>query len=698
MNSEATVSITTLKGVGPKLAERLAQLHILTVHDLLFHLPFRYEDRTKIYSIASVSADDHVLIEGKILSTQIIGAKQVLRCVIADESGATIDLVFFYFTKMHENRLKNSRERLRCFGEVRRGFSGQLEMVHPEYAFAKFVTDNSALQLSPCLSPVYSTTKGVAQITWRKLMRQALALLQKNTFLPELLPDAIRQQFQLMSLNDALSAVHFPTVDMNQDELLQGRHPVQQRLIFEELLAHQTSLQELRQCAKNKISIALPRSQQMEKFFLAQLPFQLTNAQVRVANEICEDLLCATPMLRLVQGDVGSGKTVVACVAALQAIEVGYQVALMAPTEILSEQHFRNFLKWLSPFNISVELLTGQLSASQQQGIKSRLESGDIQLIIGTHALFQNTVQFKNLALFIVDEQHRFGVHQRLALIEKGSKAGYFPHQLIMTATPIPRTLAMTAYADLDLSLIDELPPGRKPIATALICSSRRDEIIARVRVNCASKKQAYWICTLIDESDALQCQAAETTAQYLQQSLHQLRVGLVHGRLKSEEKNAVMTAFSQGEIDLLVATTVVEVGVDVPNASLMIIENPERLGLAQLHQLRGRIGRGSDASFCVLLYQNPLSSLAKKRLSVMRETQDGFVIAEQDLQMRGPGDVLGARQSGLMQLRVADLMRDQHLLPAVQIVSQELAQHYPDIISLLAQRWIGSEIKYLQA
>lgn len=692
------VSIATLKGVGPALSEKLAHLNLFTVHDLLFHLPYRYEDRTKIHSIADVAPGDHVLIEGKIISMQTMGSRQYLRCVIKDESGSKIDLVFFYFTKGHEKNLKNSRERLRCFGEVRQGFFGHLEIVHPEYALAKTVTDNSALSLSPCLSPVYSTTKGVAQITMRKLVKQALQLLRENNYLPELLPESIRTQFDFMSLSDALHATHFPTVDMNREELLQGRHPVQQRLIFEELLAHQTSLQELRQCARNNLSFALPQSQHLKKNFLTQLSFQLTSAQARVLTEIQEDLTRTVPMLRLVQGDVGSGKTVVSCVAALQAIEAGYQVALMAPTEILSQQHFQTFSQWLSPLNISVAILTSQLSSTEQKLIKLRLESGEIKLLIGTHALFQHDVYFNNLSLLIVDEQHRFGVHQRLALMEKGLKTGCFPHQLIMTATPIPRTLAMTAYADLDISVIDELPPGRKPISTVLISSTRRDEIIERIRVNCESKKQAYWICTLIDESEVMQCQAAETTAEYLQQALRQLRIGLVHGRLKSDEKSVVMNAFSRGEIDLLVATTVVEVGVDVPNASLMIIENPERLGLAQLHQLRGRVGRGIDPSFCVLLYQHPLSEIAKKRLAVMRETQDGFAIAEQDLQMRGPGDVLGARQSGLMQLRVADLIRDQHLLPTVQIVSQELAKNYPDVVPLLAARWIGAQIKYLRA
>jgi len=696
------LSITQLKGIGSKLAERFAHLNILTIHDLLFHLPLRYEDRSRIHTISELKSGDRILIEGTVDSVQFVGARRYLKCVLRDATGATIDFIFYHFAQTHHKRLANARGLLRCFGEVRYGFSGHLEIVHPEYAYVNQITADGLLSLSLSLSPVYSTTKGISQITWRKVMRQALQLLQTENSLPELLPAVFLTQFNSLGLNQALQMIHFPPIDVNPLELLEGKHPAQQRLIFEELIAHQLSLQKLRLCARSNTAIGLPRANYFSAQLLQQLPFQLTNAQQRVLAEIEKDLLQPTPMLRLVQGDVGSGKTIVACFAALNAIEAGYQVALMAPTEILCEQHFKNFRLWLSPLNISVELLLGRQTLATQKNIKTRLVSSEINLIIGTHALFQSDVEFKKCALLIIDEQHRFGVHQRLALMEKGIKIGAFsnqlPHQLMMTATPIPRTLAMTAYADLDLSTIDELPPGRKPISTVLISSGKRDDIISRVRANCLSKKQAYWICTLIDESEVLQCQAAETTAHYLQDALRDLRVGLIHGRLKSDEKNAVMQAFQSGKIDLLVATTVVEVGVDVANASLMIIENPERLGLAQLHQLRGRIGRGSAESFCVLLYQHPLSDIAKKRLTVMRETQDGFLIAEEDLQLRGPGDVLGARQSGLMQLRVADLMRDQHLLPMVQRASEGLIKEYPDLVALLMRRWIGAEIKYMHA
>ncbi|OGT32705.1 MAG: ATP-dependent DNA helicase RecG [Gammaproteobacteria bacterium RIFCSPHIGHO2_02_FULL_39_13] len=699
--SVSAILIKTLKGAGSKIAEKLAQLNIFTVQDLLFHLPSRYEDRSQIYPISAIRSGDRVLIEGVVRSMRIVGARRYLRCDIVDASGKNIELVFYYFAKSHEKKLSQLSGCVRCFGEVRYGFSGHLEMVHPEYAAVQAITEKSVLTLSPGLSPIYPTTKGLHQTVLRKLMTQALQLLQHNHFLPELIPVDVLNQFHFMELKKALHVIHFPSAQENAAELLSGKHPAQQRLVFEELLAHQLSLQSLRQGFRNQSALLLPCDHTLTDLFISTLPFQLTAAQQRVMCEIQTDLSKSIPMMRLVQGDVGSGKTVVACIAALQAIAQGAQVAVMAPTEILCEQHFKNFSQWLAPLNISIDLLLGRHTTTEKNAIKKRLLSGETKLIIGTHALFEEAVAFQQLALLIIDEQHRFGVHQRLALVEKGRRENYFPHQLIMTATPIPRTLMMTAYADLDCSVIDELPPGRKPITTTLIASDRRDEVIARVGANCDQQKQVFWICTLIEESEeseALQCQAAETTAKQLQQSLPTLNIGLIHGRLKSDEKNAVMAQFLSRKIDLLVATTVVEVGVDVPNASVMIIENPERLGLAQLHQLRGRIGRGDRASFCVLLYQNPLSDIAKKRLSVMRESQDGFLIAETDLHLRGAGDVLGVRQSGVMQLRVADLMRDHVLLPMVQKVSQQLMQDHTYVVDTLTQRWIGSRIHYLNA
>lgn len=692
-----SLSITTLKGAGAKIAERLNQLSIVTVQDLLFHLPSRYEDRSRIYSLSEVRQGDRVLVEGYIQSTHIIGARQYVKCIVRDGLHS-IDLVFYHFTKGHYKKLSTLRGRIRFFGEVRMGFSGRLEITHPEYAPVRQIASDSILSLSPCLLPVYPTTKGLTQPVLRKLVQQALQLLLQETILPELLPKHILERFNLFPLQHALQLIHFPPLDINSAELLQYKHPAQQRLIIEELIAHQVGLQQCRHTIRKNVGIALPKAPALEKKILDQLPFRLTQAQQRVIGEIQQDLMQNCPMLRLVQGDVGSGKTIVACIGALQALAAHYQVAFMAPTEILCEQHFQTFLRWLAPLNITIALLIGKQVPTEQKAIKQRLHSGEIQLVVGTHALFQQDVHFKNLALLIIDEQHRFGVQQRLALQEKGIAAGFFPHQLIMTATPIPRTLAMTAYADLDISVIDELPQGRQLISTALISSAKRDEVIERVRVNCLQRKQVYWVCTLIEESDDLQCQAAETTAQELQKRLPELRVGLVHGRLKSDEKNAVMDSFKLGHIDLLVATTVVEVGVDVSNASLMIIENAERLGLTQLHQLRGRVGRGTVASFCVLLYQHPLSEVARKRLSIMKETQDGFVIAEHDLHMRGPGDVLGVRQSGSAQLRLADLIRDQHLLSRVREISQELVNNYPDLVTLIMQRWFGVEIKYMQA
>lgn len=693
----ALISITALKGVGKKNAELLAQLNILSVQDLLFHLPFRYEDRTRVHHISEIKAGDRVLIEGCVQSLEFFGPKRYLRCMIMDENHRSIEMVFFQFTQYHKKKLAATKGVLRFFGEVQLGFLGHLQIVHPEYALVAQVENESLLALSPGLLPVYSVTKGLSQVFMRKCMQQALALLSQN-ILPELLPETILKTFSLFDLKEALRWIHFPPVDVNIQALMLRKHPAQERLIIEELIAHQLHLQKSRRHVQKRQAPLFSIENKNTEKLRAMLPFQLTNAQARVLSEIQEDLEKNKPMLRLVQGDVGSGKTIVACFSALQAITAKHQVAFMAPTEILAEQHYYHFVKWLSPLNITVALLTGKQSLSHHRDIKLRLLSGDIQLLIGTHALFQDDVEFNKLGLLIIDEQHRFGVQQRLSLMNKGEKLGFFPHQLMMTATPIPRTLAMTVYSDLDISVIDELPPNRKPITTVLMGSEKRQEIIARVAAHCAQKKQAYWVCTLIDESDVLQCQAAEVLTQELTTKLEKLSVGLVHGRLKSDEKKEIMNRFHAGKIDVLVATTVIEVGVDVPNASLMIIENPERLGLSQLHQLRGRVGRGVDASYCVLLYQHPLSQLARERLSVMRESQDGFYIAEKDLQLRGPGDVLGVRQSGLMQFRVADLLRDEALLPIVQKITHALLENHSDLAVSFTTRWIGIAEKYLHA
>ena len=545
------------------------------------------------------------------------------------------------------------------------------------------------------LTPIYPTTEGLTQQRLRQLSEQALARLGPHS-LPDWLPAELAREHELAPLDQALRYLHRPPPDADLDELAEGRHWAQHRLAFEELLTHQLSMQRLRDSLRNQHAPALPKAQRLPAQYLANLGFAPTGAQQRVGAEIAYDLSQHEPMLRLVQGDVGAGKTVVAALAALQALEAGYQVALMAPTEILAEQHFITFQRWLAPLGLEVAWLAGKLKGKARAAALEQI-AGGAPMVVGTHALFQDEVQFQRLALVIIDEQHRFGVQQRLALRKKGVDGRLCPHQLIMTATPIPRTLAMSAYADLDTSILDELPPGRTPVNTLLVADSRRFEVIERVRSACHEGRQAYWVCTLIEESEELTCQAAETTFEDLSAALGGLHVGLIHGRMKPAEKAAVMDQFKQGRLQLLVATTVIEVGVDVPNASLMIIENPERLGLAQLHQLRGRVGRGSAASHCVLLYHPPLSQLGRQRLGIMRETSDGFVIAEKDLELRGPGEMLGTRQTGLLQFKVADLMRDADLLPAVRDAALRLLAEWPQHVSPLLERWLRHGQQYGQ-
>lgn len=688
------IPITALSGVGAKTAEKLARLAIFSVRDLLFHLPIRYEDRTQIIPIAKLNPKDHVLIQGVLQETAVVSRGKILTCILADET-AHITLRFFHFYASQRQQLATPGIILRCFGEVRRGYRGGLEMMHPEY---QIISPDEALSLSDLskqLTPIYPTTKGLHQLSLRKLIDQALNIL-KRVELMELLPAHLLKSLQTFSLEQALHYVHRPPVNAEQSLLLQRKHPAQQRLAFEELVAHQLSLHQLRYRIRNQNAPLLTTSGQMVQQLMASLPFRLTTAQERVIAEIEQDMQSGKPMLRLVQGDVGSGKTIVAAIAALRAVEAGFQVALMAPTELLAEQHRRSFQMWLEPLQISIGWLTGQVQGKTRQQALKRIQSGEDRVIIGTHALFQDDVEFQQLALLIIDEQHRFGVHQRLALSAKGIYERQHPHQLVLTATPIPRTLAMAVYADLDCSVIDELPPGRKPITTIAISNKKRQEIIERVKTNCLQKKQAYWICTLIEESDVLQCQAAQATAKELQKIMPELKIELVHGRLLTDQKEAIMENFKQGDIDLLVATTVVEVGVDVTNASLMIIENPERLGLAQLHQLRGRIGRGSQASYCVLLYQSPLSPIAQHRLSIIRNSQDGFEIARQDLELRGPGEVLGTKQAGALRLKIADLIRDKTLLPQVQQAGKYIVQSMPQSIALLIDRWMSDSEKYM--
>ncbi|OZY87643.1 ATP-dependent DNA helicase RecG [Cellvibrio mixtus] len=692
------IPVTAIKGVGASLSAKLAKIGLLSVQDILLHLPLRYMDRTRITPIGALQPNVNAVLEAEVRACDVVfGKRRSLVCKVQDGTG-TITLRFYHFNTAQKQRLVNGT-RLRIFGETRRGASG-LEMYHPEYD----ELDSAApLPLEQSLTPIYPATEGLTQPRLRSLAVQALTWLDKHA-LKELLPEVVRRQLNQVPLAEALRYLHQPPTSANIQQLMDGEHPYQQRLAFEELLAHHLSLLLLRRETQADGAYRLNLHTRLQQGFLAQLGFSLTRAQSRVVNEIADDLAKPIPMLRLVQGDVGSGKTVVAALAALAAVASGKQAAIMAPTEILAEQHRLNFGKWLEPLGIKLGWLTGKLKVAERRTQLAAIASGDAQVVVGTHALFQEAVSFADLGLIVIDEQHRFGVHQRLSLSEKGTnsdeqhRAGMLrPHQLIMTATPIPRTLAMSAYADLDCSVIDELPPGRTPITTVVISDNRREEVIERVRLACEQGRQAYWVCTLIEESEALEAQAAEATAANLIESLPHLRIGLIHGRLKPAEKEAVMAAFKANTLDLLVATTVIEVGVDVPNASLMIIENPERLGLAQLHQLRGRVGRGSAASHCVLLYGSPLSQNGRERLRVMRESSDGFYIAEQDLQLRGPGEVLGTRQTGEMQFKIADLQRDGHLLPVVKDAALLLMSDYPQLCEQLVLRWLGQNQRYLQ-
>jgi len=690
-----TLPVTVLKGVGPAIAKRLQRLNIRTVQDVLFHLPARYEDRTRITPMGAVQSGQQVVVQGEVDLAEVrFGRRRSLLVRISDGTGSLM-LRFFHFNASQQAGFIRGKG-IRCYGEARGGHAS-LELIHPEYTLMSVA---ESIELEDRLTPVYPATEGVHQLSLRALTEQALHYLVEQegnnpAGLVDWLPARLVQSFKLTSLPAALRYVHRPPASAPVELLTAGKHPAQQRLAFEELLAHHLSLRRVRQRALHMTAPAFGGRQALAEKFINNLPFTLTTAQHRVISEIQQDLSRKHPMARLVQGDVGSGKTVVAASAALMAVQAGYQVALMAPTELLAEQHFRSFSEWLSPLDIRVVWHTGKSKGKIRSASLQAISSGAGAVAVGTHALFQEEVGFYRLGLVIIDEQHRFGVHQRLALRDKGRAGEQRPHQLVMTATPIPRTLAMTVYADLDTSVIDELPPGRQPVKTVAISQERREEVIQSVRNACGSGQQAYWVCTLIEESDALQCQAAEKTAELLAACLPELRIGLVHGRLVSAQKETLMAAFKAGTLDLLVATTVIEVGVDVPNASLMIIENPERLGLAQLHQLRGRVGRGSRQSSCVLLYQSPLSEQARQRLAVLRESTDGFEIARRDMELRGPGEVLGTRQTGEMQFHIADLLRDESLLASVEAAAGQLLEQAPDNVSALIRRWLGEAVNY---
>ena len=685
------IPLTSLSGVGASQADKLAKLGLETIQDLLLHLPLRYEDRTRLYTINDLQPGIFATIEGEVLRSDIsFGRRRMLTCQISDGTGM-VTLRFFNFNAAMKNSLAAGR-RVTAYGEIKRGTIGA-EIIHPEY---RIQGENSEVVLQESLTPVYTTTEGIRQATLRKLTDQALELLD-TVPIAELLPEELSRS--LIPLPQALHLLHRPPPDIQLADLEKGHHPAQRRLIMEELLAHNLSMLAVRAGTQSYKALPLHHDDRLKNQFLASLPFSPTGAQQRVVAEIEQDLAKSYPMMRLVQGDVGSGKTLVAALSALCAIAQGQQVGLMAPTELLAEQHANNFRQWFEPLGIQVGWLAGKQKGKARQAQQEAIASGQVSMAVGTHAIFQEQVLFSSLSLVIIDEQHRFGVHQRLALWEKGLQQGFHPHQLIMTATPIPRTLAMTAYADLDTSVIDELPPGRTPVTTVAIPDTRRSDIISRVKSACEQEnRQAYWVCTLIEESEMLEAQAAEATWEGLKEALPALNIGLVHGRMKAQEKQAVMQAFKQGEVQLLVATTVIEVGVDVPNASLMIIENPERLGLAQLHQLRGRVGRGAVASHCVLLYKTPLSKTAQKRLQVLRDSNDGFVIAQQDLEIRGPGELLGTRQTGSAEFKVADLLRDQAMIPDVQRIARYLQQQFPEHAKALIERWLPERVRYTNA
>ncbi len=679
-----------LHGVGPRLESSLNQLGIHGVQDLLFHLPFRYEDRTRIHPVGSLYPGARAQIEGEVEHSAIVRGRRAMLVVVIFDGTGRINLRFFHFRAAQKQQFSKGT-RVRCYGEVRAGFRG-LDMVHPSY---KRILNERDEAVSDRLTPVYPSVEGLGQASWTRLTDQALALMENGSLeLEELLPTDLGGNLHVTSLAEALAFIHRPPAGADVAALVERRHPAQQRLALEELLSHNLSMQQLHQRQRKFRAPAMKLEPDLESEFVGRLPFILTGAQQRVIEEIKIDLACAHPMQRLLQGDVGSGKTVVAAMAALRAVGNGFQAAIMAPTELLAEQHLRSFREWLEPMGIEPVWLSSKVTGKKRHLALESIEAG-APLVIGTHALMQEGVQFGRLGLVVVDEQHRFGVHQRLALLDKAGAESLHAHQLIMTATPIPRTLAMTAYAGLETSVIDELPPGRKPVKTVAISNERRAEVISRVAAACAAGKQAYWVCTLIEESDAVQAQAAEDVARELQAGLSGVQVSLVHGRMKPAEKQHVMDSFKSGAIQLLVATTVIEVGVDVPNASLMIIENSERLGLAQLHQLRGRVGRGDQQASCVLLYSRPIGTLAKERLNILRETSDGFRIAEKDLELRGPGEVLGTRQTGMLQFRVADLARDQQLLESIPPVADRLLSENPSQVDKLIRRWIGDTSRF---
>jgi ATP-dependent DNA helicase RecG len=684
MQPDLASPLTALRGIGPALAKTLERLDLFRVEDLLFLLPLRYEDRTQLVKLGALESGTRCLVTGEVLLAETVyRGRRNLLVRISDGSGQ-VTLRFFHFSRQQQAQFQPG-VRVSCFGEVRKGSAG-FEMIHPEY---RVLREDQDAAINETLTAIYPATEGVQQGRLRSLTDQALQWMRDSPP-QELLPDAVRKSLALPALAEAINYLHRPPPDADVERMLEGRHPCQKRLAFEELLAHYVSLRSLRELARTESALPLRAGDEEIERFTAGLPFDLTGAQQRVVAEILDDMAEPHPMMRLIQGDVGSGKTVVAAIACLKAIGSNMQAAIMAPTELLAEQHWHNFSEWLKPLNIELAWLSGSQRTKARRDSLAAIADGSGQLAVGTHALFQEGVTFNNLALIVIDEQHRFGVHQRVALREKGISEKVYPHQLVMTATPIPRTLAMVAYADLDTSIIDELPPGRQPVQTVALPNTRRDEVVERVRKACESGQQAYWVCPLIEESEVLDFEAAQVSYDMLTKALPNIRVGLVHGRMRSVEKERGMGAFKDGTIQLLVATTVIEVGVDVPNATLMIIENAERMGLSTLHQLRGRVGRGSEQSHCVLLYKAPLGQVARSRLAVLRDTNDGFVVAQRDLELRGPGEMLGTRQTGLPEYRIANLVRDAELMPDVQRAAETIRRTAPGNAAAIVRRWLG--------
>ena len=688
-NSSPITHHPSLSGLSNSTLTRLAKLGIASKFDLVLHLPLRYDDETRLYTLGEAPPGQPVLVEGSVVECEIqYRPRRQLACHIQDGSGV-LTLRFFNFYQSQMKQLA-AGVRVRAFGEIRHGFFGP-EMVHPKYRLVP-----AGAPVARALTPVYPTTAGLAQENLRRLIARSLA----DSDLGDTLPADLVEPLGLPRFRDAVLLLHNPPPETPQATLAGRTHPAWRRVKFDELLAQQISMRVHYRRRKAAGAPALKPRGKLAQALLARLPFKLTAAQNKALAQIRHDLAQPYPMQRLLQGDVGSGKTIVAALAALQCVENGHQVAVMAPTEILAEQHFGKFREWLDGLGIGVAWLSGSQRAREKREALARVAAGETAVVVGTHALFQDEVRFHDLALAIIDEQQRFGVHQRLQLRMKGTRPnrGAQPHQLMMSATPIPRTLAMSYYADLDVSVIDELPPGRAPVTTKLVSEARRAEVIRRVRDACIDGGQAYWVCPLIEESEALQLKTALATYETVQQTFPELKVGLVHGRLKGGEKTRVMSAFKDGAIQLLVATTVIEVGVDVPNATLMVIEHAERIGLAQLHQLRGRIGRGAAESTCILLYQQPLTATARERLRIIYENRDGFEIARHDLRLRGPGELLGARQSGAPLLRLADLDADLDLLDAARAAAETLLRERPDVAQRHLARWLGARHEFLKA